>query len=134
MADGQSQGTVELSFGSVADTERTPGAPTAMSIAAGDALRSFFDAHPDVSYVQFEIALNEAGDDLEFAAGTLHAERGAPLSDGREARRAGEAFRRLLRGDPDVAALPVALVIAMEGLEHTFRIRREATGARCLTG
>ena len=135
MADGPPDLPVALTFAGLAgEAEVAEGmparAPTVMARAAGEALRDFFEAHPAVELVQFEIALSEDGDDLEFAGGTLHAEGGAPLRDGREARRAGEAFRRLLRADPHLAALPVALVIATGGVEHTYRIARDATGAR----
>ena len=128
MSDGPSL-PVALTFAGLAGESATPTAPTAMPAAAGEALRAFFDAHPAVAYVQFEIALNENGDDLEFAGGTLHREGGAPIT-GRDADRAGEALRRLLRQDAALAALPVALVVAMNGIEHTFRITREATGAQ----
>ena len=130
MADGPPDLPVTLTFAGLAgeaDVAAPP--PTVMPRAAGEALRDFFEAHPSVEFVQFGIALNEDGDDLEYAGGTLHAEGGAPLRDGREAHRAGEALRRLLRTDPHLAALPVALVIATGGIEHTFRIPRDATGA-----
>lgn len=130
MADGPTQQPVALTFAGVAGEGSVGTAPTVMPADVAGALRPFFEAHPDVEFVQFEIALNEEGDDLEFAGGTLHAEGGAPLREGREAQRAGEAFRRLLRHDPHLAALPVRLVVAMEGIEHTFRIARDATGAR----
>ena len=130
MADGPPGLPIALTFAGLAGEASTPTAPTVMPTDAGEALRDFFEAHPSVEFVQFEVALNEDGDDLEFAGGTLHGEDGAPLREGRDARRAAEAFRRLLRDDPHVAALPVALVIAMEGTEHTFRIARDATGAR----
>jgi len=127
VADGPSL-PVSLTFAGLAGESSS--SPTVMPTAAGDALRAFFEAHPAVEVIQFEIALTENGDDLEFAGGTLHAAGGAPLRDGREAQRAGDALRRLLRTDPHLAALPVALVIAMGGTEHTFRIARDATGAR----
>lgn len=128
---------VALTFAGLAGAPATPagttGAPPVMPAAAGEALRAFFDAHPAIAYLQFEIALNEEGDDLEFAHGTLHVDGGSPLA-GREAQRAGHALRRLLRHDPALAALPIALVVAMEGTEHTFRIAREATGAEPAAG
>ncbi|GLC26883.1 hypothetical protein [Roseisolibacter agri] len=129
MADAPSQLPVALTFAGLAGAGPEGSAPTVMPADAGETLRAFFEAHPTVEFAQFELALNEAGDDLEFAAGTLHGEDGAPLREGREAHRAGEAFRRLLRHDPHLAALPVRLVVAMEGIEHTFRIMRDATGA-----
>ena len=144
MADGPPDLPVTLTFAGLAgeadvdpnanadaDGEPKAGAPapTVMPRAAGEVLRDFFEAHPAVEFVQFQIALNEAGDDLEYAGGTLHAEGGAPLREGRDVRRAGEALRRLLRADPHLAALPVALVIATGGVEHTFRVMRDATGA-----
>jgi hypothetical protein len=129
MADGPSQQPIALTFAGLAGAGALGAAPTVMPAEAGDALRPFFEAHPAVEFVQFEIALNEGGDDLEFAAGTLHGEDGAPLREDRETRRAAEAFRRLLRDDAALAALPVRLVVAMEGVEHTFRIMRDATGA-----
>jgi hypothetical protein len=92
-------------------------------------LRAFFEAHPAVAAVQFEIALTEDGEGLEFAAGTLHGDGGEPLRDGRDADRAAGDFRRLLRTDAHLAALPVALAVAMSGIDHAFRIAREATGA-----
>jgi len=128
VSDGPSL-PVALTFAGLAGEPSPSLAPTAMATAAGEALRAFFDAHPAVAYVQFEIALDENGDDLEFAGGTLHREGGAPLA-GRDAERAGQVLRRLLRDDPALAALPVALVVAMNGTEHTFRITREATGAQ----
>jgi len=133
MADGPPDLPVTLTFAGLAgeaDVDEAARPPTVMPRAAGEALRAFFEAHPAVEFVQFEIALSEAGDDLEFAGGTLHAAGGAPLREGREARRAGEAFRHLLRADPHLAALPVALVIGTGGVEHTYRIVRDATGAR----
>lgn len=130
VADGPSQLPVAITFAGLAGEPAPSPSPTAMPTAAGEALRAFFEAHPEVEAVQFELALNEAGDELEYAGGLLLDAGGAPLrTDGREARRAGEAFRKLLRTDPHLAALPVALVIAMEGIDHTFRIARDATGA-----
>ena len=102
--------------------------PAILGAATGDVLCAFFTAHPQVDAVQFEIALAEDGDDLEFAGGMLLRIDGTPLTTGREAQRAGEAFRRLLR-DPHMATLPIHLAVAMEGIDHTFRITREATGA-----
>ncbi|MGZ8456785.1 MAG: hypothetical protein ACXWZS_13905 [Gemmatirosa sp.] len=128
-AEGPSQQTVVLTFAGLAGAGPVGAAPTIMPTAAGEALRPFFEAHPAVEFVQFEIALNEGGDDLEFAAGTLHGEDGAPLREDRDTRRAAEAFRRLLRDDAELSALPVRLVVAMEGVEHSFRILRDATGA-----
>ena len=133
MAEGSPSLPLALTFAGLAgeaDVDEAARAPTVLPRAAGEALRAFFEAHPAVEYVQFEIALSEAGDDLEFAGGTLHAEGGAPIREGREGRHAAEAFRRLLRTDPHLAALPVALVIATGGVEHTYRIARDATGAR----
>jgi hypothetical protein len=130
MSDGPSQLPILLTFAGVDGREApTPATPTTMPAEAGQALRAFFEAHPAVEFVQFEIALNENGDDLEFAGGTLHDEGGAPLRDGREARQAGEAFRKLLRGDEHLRALPVRLVVAHEGTEPTYRITRASTGA-----
>jgi hypothetical protein len=128
-ADGPSQLPVVLTFAGIAGAGAVGAGPTVMPAAAGEALRPFFEVHAAVEFVQFEIALNEGGDDLEFAAGTLHGEDGAPLREDRDTRRAAEAFRRLLRDDAELAALPVRLVVAMEGIEHTFRIMRDATGA-----
>jgi sugar phosphate isomerase/epimerase len=128
-ADGPSQLPVVLAFAGLAGAGAVGSAPTVLPTEAGEALRAFFEAHPAVEFVQFELALDEAGEDLEFAAGTLHGADGAPLREDRETRRAAEAFRRLLRTDAALAALPVRLVVAMEGLEHTFRIPRDATGA-----
>lgn len=133
MADGPALTPVTLTFAGIAGEPPTASGPTVLPAEAGVALRAFFDAHPTVAYLQFEIALTENGDDLEFAGGTLHAEGGAPLQ-GRDAQRAGDALRRLLHADPALAALPVTLVVAMEGIEHTFRITREATGAAPLAG
>ena len=130
VADGPPERPVALTFAGLAGEAATPTSPTVLPRAAGEALRDFFEAHLAVEFVQFEIALSDAGDDLEFAGGTLHAEGGAPLREGRESRRAADAFRRLLRADPHLAALPVALVIATGGVEHTYRIARDATGAR----
>src|SRR5688500_17872415 len=127
MADAPSHLPVVLTFAGLAGTPAAASGPTVLPTAAGDALRAFFEAHPAVEFVQFELALDESGEDIECAGGTLHAEGGAPLRDGREAGRAGDAFRRLLRTDPHLAALPIALVVAMEGIEHTFRIMRDAT-------
>ena len=129
MADGPSQLPVAITFAGLAGEPAPSPSPTAMATEAGEALRAFFEEHPIVEAVQFELALNEAGDDLEYAGGHLLDAAGAPLRDGREAGRAGEAFRKLLRTDPRLAGLPVALVIAMEGIDHTFRIARDATGA-----
>jgi hypothetical protein len=129
MADGPGQLTVALTFAGIAGVAPTAAGPTVLPPDGAEALRAFFDAHPAVEFVQFEIALNEDGDDLEFAGGTLHGEGGEPLHASREAERAGERFRRLLRDDPHLAELPVRLVVAMEGTEHTFRITRDATGA-----
>jgi hypothetical protein len=120
MSDGPSQLPILLTFAGVDGREApTPATPTTMPAEAGQALRAFFEAHPAVEFVQFEIALNENGDDLEFAGGTLHDEGGAPLRDGREARQADEHLR----------ALPVRLVVAHEGTEPTYRITRASTGA-----
>jgi hypothetical protein len=130
MADGPPDLPVTLTFtGLAGEADVAPPPPTVMPRAAGEVLRDFFEAHPSVEFVQFQVALNEDGDDLEYAGGTLHAEGGALLRDGRDASRAGDALRRLLRTDPHLAALPVALVIATGGIEHTFRIMRDATGA-----
>jgi hypothetical protein len=120
---------VALTFAGLAGEAPAPTAPTALPREAGEVLRAFFDAHPAVAAVQFEIALTEDGEDLEFAAGTLHADGGELLRGGREAERAAADFRRLLRTDAHLAALPVALVVAMAGVDHAFRIAREATGA-----
>jgi hypothetical protein len=122
---------VEITFAGLAGVPEPAPLPTAMPRAAGEALRVFFDAHPLVDHVRFEIALNEDGDDLEFSSGTLHALDGRALQDdlGREVQRAGEAFRRLLRREPAVATLPVALVIATGSAEHVFVIRRASTEA-----
>ena len=120
---------VDLTFAGIAGEAATPAAPTVLAREAGEALRAFFEAHPAVAYVQFELALTEDGDDLEFAGGTLHRDGGELLRDGREAERAAGDFRRLLRTDPHLRALPVALAVAMEGIDHAFRITREATGA-----
>jgi hypothetical protein len=133
MADVPSGAPVALTFAGIAGESPTPASPTAMPAAAGEALRAFFDAHPTVAFVQFEIALTEDGDDLEFAGGTLHGADGTPLRE-RDTQRAADALRRLLRADPHLAALPVALVVAMGGIEHTFRITRDATGASPLAG
>jgi hypothetical protein len=120
---------VALTFAGLAGEAPAPTAPTALPREAGEALRAFFEAHPAVAAVQFEIALTEDGEDLEFAAGTLHGDGGELLGGGRAAERAAADFRRLLRTDAHLAALPVALVVAMGGLDHAFRIAREATGA-----
>src|SRR3954464_5410955 len=93
--------------------------PAILSAQTGDVLCDFFTAHPQVDAVQFELALTEDGDDLEFAGGRLLRLDGTPFTQGRDAQRAGEAFRRLLR-DAHMAALPVHLAVAMEGLDHTF--------------
>ena len=130
MSDGPPQLPILLTFAGVDGREApTPATPATMPAEAGEALRAFFEAHPAVEFVQFEIALNENGDDLEFAGGTLHDEGGAPLRDGREARQAGEALRKLLRGDPHLRELPVRLVVGHEGTEPTYRITRASTGA-----
>jgi hypothetical protein len=134
MAEGPGQLSVTLTFAGMGGEAPTAAGPTVLSADAGEALRAFFDAHPTVEFVRFEIALSEDGDDLEFAGGTLHDEGGEPLHAGREAQRAGEQFRRLLRDDPRLAGLPVRLVVAMEGIDHTFRITRDATGAERPTG
>jgi hypothetical protein len=128
MADGPTL-PVMLTFAGLAGETRTPAEPTVLAPEVGEALRRFFDAHPAVAAVRFELALDEAGEDIEYAAGTLHDAAGVALRDGREAQRAGAAFRQLLRQDAALAALPVALVVAMGGIEHTFVIHREATGA-----
>jgi hypothetical protein len=128
MSDGPPRVPIALLFAGVPGAPTAPTTPPLLPAEAGAALRAFFEAHPTVAHVDFEIALNESGDDLEYAAGTLHQEGGAHVA-GREGQRAGEALRRLLRADPHLAALPVTLVVAMEGIEHTFRITREATGA-----
>jgi hypothetical protein len=120
---------VTLTFAGLAGEATAPTAPTALPREAGEVLRGFFEAHPAVAAVQFEIALTEDGDDLEFAAGTLRGDGGELLPGGREAERAAADFRRLLRTDAHLAALPVALVVAMAGIDHAFRITREATGA-----
>ena len=131
MSNGPSQLPVALTFAGLAGEPAPSPSPTAMPTEAGEALRAFFDEHAEVERVQFELALNEDGDELEFAGGVLLDAFGASIrTEGREGRRAGEAFRKLLRADPHVAALPIALVIAMEGIDHTFRIARDATGAR----
>jgi len=124
---------VVLAFAGLAGVPAAAAAPTTLSRETGDALRGFFDAHPTVAWLQFEIALNENGDDLEFAGGTLHGVDGRPLG-GRAGDRAGDALRRMLRTEPHLAALPVSLVIAMGGVEATFRVAREATGAGPATG
>lgn len=118
----------ELAFAGRAGLAADATGPAILDAETGDVLCAFFTAHPHVDAVQFEIALTEDGDDLEFAGGMLLRVDGTPFSAGREAQRAGEAFRRLLR-DPHVAALPIHLAVAMEGIDHTFRITREATGA-----
>ena len=130
MTDDPSRLPVSVAFAGIAGAgpaSRT--SPPTLAAEIGEALRPFFDAHPSIAYVQFELALTEDGEDLEFAGGSFHEEDGTPVRDGREAHRAGEAFRRLTRADPHVREMPVALLLAMEGLEHTFRIAREATGA-----
>jgi hypothetical protein len=127
--DGPPPGPVALTFAGLAGEAAAPRAPTALPREAGDALRAFFEAHPAVALVQFEIALSEDGEELEFAGGTLHDADGALLRDGREAARAAADLRRLLRADPHLASLPVALTVAMGGVEQTFRIERGATGA-----
>lgn len=125
---------VAVTFAGLGGEAEVPTAPTALPRAAGEVLRGFFEAHPAVAAVQFELALTEDGDDLEFAGGTLHDDGGALLRTGREAERAAAEFRRLLRTDPHLGALPVALVVAMEGVDHAFRITREATGAAAAPG
>ncbi len=134
MSGGPPQLPVALTFAGLAGEATAPTAPTALPREAGEVLRAFFEAHPAVAYVQFEIALTEDGDDLEFAGGTLHRDGGELLGGGREAERAAADFRRLLRTDPHLAALPVALTVAMEGIDHAFRIAREATGAAAPPG
>ena len=134
MADGPGQLGVSLTFVGLGGESTAAAGPTVLPAEAGAALRAFFDANPSVELVQFEIALSEDGDDLVLAGGTLHGEGGAPLHVGREAERAGEQFRRLLRDDPHLAELPVRLVVAMEGIDHTFRITRDATGAERAAG
>jgi hypothetical protein len=128
-AGGPPSAPVALSFAGLGGEAAAPTAPTALPREAGEVLRAFFEAHPAVAYLQFEIALTEDGDDLEFAGGTLHRDGGELLREGRDAERAAADFRRLLRADPHLAALPVALVVAIEGIDRAFRITREATGA-----
>ena len=118
----------ELTFAGRAGVANDATGPAVLGPEVADVLCAFFTAHPLVDVVQFELALSEDGDDVEFAGGMLLGIDGTPLREGREAQRAGEAFRRLLR-DPHVAALPIHLAVAMEGIDHTFRIAREATGA-----
>jgi hypothetical protein len=129
VADGPGQLSVSLTFAGLGVESAAAESPTVLPTAVGESLRPFFDANPAVEFVQFELALSEDGDDLVFAGGTLHGEGGEPLHVGREAERAGALFRRLLRDDPHLAELPVRLAVAMEGIDHTFRIAREATGA-----
>ncbi len=132
MADAPSP-PISLTFAGLAGETRPPAEPTVLPTEAGAALRAFFDAHPAVAALRFELALSEAGDDLEFAGGLLLDAAGAPLRGGREAERAGAAFRRLLRTDPHLAQLPVALTVAMGGIDHAFEIARTATGAEPAT-
>ena len=124
----RSDAPTELTFAGRGGVAADATGPAILNAGTGDVLCAFFTEHPLVDAVQFEIALTEDGNDLEFAGGMLLGIDGTPLRDGRDARRAGEAFRRLLR-DPHVAALPIHLAVAMEGIDHTFRIAREATGA-----
>lgn len=123
-----SQVPTHLTFAGCADVPADATGPAILDAGTGDVLCAFFAAHPLVDVVQFELAMSDAGDDLEFAGGLLLRMDGAPLGNDRDARRAGEAFRQLLR-DPHVAALPLRLAVALEGIDHTFRIAREATGA-----
>lgn len=129
MADDGPQPPIALTFAGVAGEARPDTEPTVLPAAAGAALRAFFDAHPAVAALGFELALDEAGDALEYAGGTLHALGGAPLRPGRDAERAGAAFRRLLRAERTLAELPTRLAVALGGIDHAFRIAREATGA-----
>ena len=129
MSGGPPHLPVALTFAGLAGEAPAPTAPTTLPREAGEVLRTFFETHPAVAFVQFEIALTEDGEDLEFAAGTLHGDSGELLRGGREAERAAADFRRLLRTDAHLVGLPVALAVAMEGLDHAFRITREATGA-----
>lgn len=124
---------IALTFAGRAGVAVDATGPAILSAETGDVLCAFFTAHPQVDAVQFELALTEDGDDLEFAGGMLLSIDGSPFTAGRDAQRAGEAFRRLLR-DAHMAALPVHLAVAMEGLDHTFRITREATGAPAAEG
>jgi hypothetical protein len=123
-----SQAPTELTFAGRAGVADDATGPAILDAETADVLCAFFTAHPLVDVVQFELALTEDGDDLEFAGGLLLGVDGAPLVHGRDAQRAGEAFRRLLR-EPRIAALPIHLAVALEGIDHTFRIAREATGA-----
>lgn len=124
----QSDAPTELTFAGRAGVATDASGPAILDAETADVLCAFFTAHPHVDVVQFELGMSEDGDDLEFASGLLLRVDGTPLREGREAQRAGEAFRRLLR-DPHMAALPLHLAVAMEGIDHTFRIAREATGA-----
>ncbi|MDF1503658.1 hypothetical protein [Roseisolibacter sp. H3M3-2] len=126
---GPPQLPVALTFAGVAGAPASGGAPTVLPAELGETLRAFFDAHPTVAWVQFEIALSEDGESLEFAGGTLHRLGGQPLREGRDAERAAADFRRLLRADARLAELPVVLTVATGGIDHAFRIAREATGA-----
>ncbi len=128
MADGPSL-PIALTFAGLAGETRPATEPGVLAPEVGVALRAFFDAHPAVAAAHFELALSEAGDDLEFAGGMLLDAAGSPLGAGRDGERAGAEFRRLLRHDPQLAALPIALTIAFGGIDQAFRIDREATGA-----